>query len=190
METGSPTKYFRVPASFQVIIEPLASEEQRKERELEISFPSPHSSLRSTLETQVRGGDMDLKNQELISRAFELLLSMEQRLHRLEDFLIRREKGEKPRIYHWVKGEIGGEGCLIDLPSESSVSLAEVVGLDILLPCVPEYRIQMVGEVTGLENSQAEIRFLKIHPQDLEQVFRFIRQRERELIRQAQAPSA
>lgn len=189
-QENSP-QYFRVPAQVQLIVEPLPTEESRKQKELELSSPNPHSSFREALETQVRAADMPPRNQELLSRTFELLLSMEQRLHRIEDFIYRKERGEPARLYSWASIEIGGETCLIPKSFLNNLKAGDVFALDLVLPCVPEFRCQFLARYDSEKNEKVLCHYVKIHTQDQEQIYRFVRQREREIIRESQkAPTS
>jgi len=176
------TAFYTVPAQFQIVVEPLKTPESIEQKELLLSRPSPFSSLRLSLENQIRAGDQSMGNKELVTKAFELLLSVEQRLNRVEEFLSHKERGKSVPLYQWVQGSIGAGALNFTLPEGQNAD-AQVLWVDLLLPSVPEYRVQLLANVTDRSGTMLNCSFRKIHDEDREQIFRFVRQREREIIR-------
>ncbi|TVQ79905.1 MAG: hypothetical protein EA369_03925 [Bradymonadales bacterium] len=175
---------FMVPATIQGVFEELKTEDQRLSRERDFSRPSPFSAMRLALETQIQSGDFGSKDKELVIRAFEILLSIEQRTARIEEFLLKRERGEKTPLFQWLSVKLSGEACVLQLSDRPRFKVGALFWLDFLLPSVPEYRIRCIAELASQVECDYQLVFRQIHPEDQEQIYRFVRQREREIIRQ------
>ena len=80
------------------------------------------------------------------------------------------------------------------MPTEflKEVEKGSVFALDLILPCVPEFRCQLLARFDSEKEGKAECHYVKLHSTDQEQIYRFVRQREREIIRDSQkkAPSS
>lgn len=183
-------QYFKVPCNIKMRFEKISEDELLKLKDFRLR-PSPISSLRTQLEHEVRGLDLPDRTKAMIERHFSILLHIDQRLSRIEDVLAHENaSGPKPPAYNQELAEIGGEGMVIQTEKASDYKADELVFLDLLLPAIPEQKIEAVGRVQASEaQNQLNLRFEALHQDDKEALYRFVRFREREILRERSVSS-
>jgi len=174
----SDQNYFKVPTSLRM----------RTRRFLAKGPLTPFvlSTIRADLELQLQSANLASEEKELTQRMFELVLGVDLRLRRMEeqlDTLINQDTGNFEK-FKSVSMELGAQGFLVkksDWPFPKTDSLE---AFEFLLPLVPEWsflaRIQ--EEPQGPADSY-HFRFHEIHADDQEMIHRYVRSRERELLR-------
>lgn len=177
--------YFRVPCEIQIRARVIDQAEFEMFQKVTLR-PSPVASLRSEIESLMRVSSLDESLRGVIANAFSLMLNIDQRLDRIEEDLSLFIQGKKEHItpYEWTRVELGAEGFLAQLAQLPKLTMGDLVLVDFLLPSFPEQRI--VAAVKVVEDSNPEevhFRFECLHDEDLEGIFRFIRSREREILR-------
>lgn len=184
-KSSSEPSYFRVACEFQVRARKIDEEELRVFEEVSLR-PSPMASIRGEIDTLLRASPLDEGSKSVVDYVVSILLNIDQRLDRIEEDMQNFFRGEKSEIqfYEWVSGEIGGEGCIVEMPEITDANEGDHLIMDLLLPTLPEQRIVAVGQIQQKpEPSKYHLEFKLIHADDKEYLYRFIRSREREILR-------
>ena len=177
-------EFFRVACEFQIRIRKV------EEEELQIFTahglrPSPYSILRTELEGQLSLLPIRDESKNLLEKAFQILINMDQRLERIEEYLEEREgdNGFKLMRYEWVHGDIGAGGFSCEVEGSHSFKSGEALLVDIILPALPDYRFVAAARAVAAEGKKLNCEFAGIHADDREYIHRFVMARERELLR-------
>lgn len=176
--------YFRVPCEFQM--RSRVVDEQERELFKTVSVrPSASLSLRSEVEGLLRGSQLDESLRSVVDYGFALLLNMDQRLERIEEEFSLFVSGQKEKIqqYQWVSADLGAEGLWVPRSVLADAKEGDFLLMDILLPSMPEQRLVATLEWVECREGQAHLLFDGLHKEDEEYLFRFIRSREREILR-------
>jgi len=174
--------YFRVPVFLRV----------RTRRALAKGPLSPSllSTLRADLETQLQACSLDVAEKELTQKLFELVLGVDVRLCRIEEQLetIISKETEKFEKFKGVAMELGAQGFLVNKSDWPFGAEPESTTFEFLLPLVPEWScLARLSLIAGSSDEVFHFRFQEIHGDDREMIHRYVRSRERELLRARKA---
>lgn len=185
ISASSSRDFFRVPCELQLRFRKIDQEELRVFKQFGLR-PSPYSSLRAGIETELSRLMLDSEMKHLLEKAFQILLNIDQRLERIEETLAGQAK-EAPTVqdsHTWVHADLSAGGIAFVPPEKSSVQKGDFVMLDLIFPALPEQRVVCAGRVIheGKEGAVG-VEFTEIHQDDLEFVHRFVLEKEREMLR-------
>lgn len=182
----SDRQYFRVPCDFQIRYTKLSNTEFEV-FESHSTRPSTMSSVRMDIHNLVSTLDLRDGAKSLIEHGVNLLLSIDQRLDRLEENVLKLLLDQKDEYvpYHFVHGEIGAVGMTFETDTIQSLRKGDRLLCDFILPDMPEHRIVAALEVKSLtDEGGVDGEFVSFHHDDQEFLHRFIRSRERQILRQ------
>jgi hypothetical protein len=183
MTENQPRNYFRIACEFQVRFRSIDDEELRVFRNYAMR-PSPHSTLKFEIESELQGMEIRQESKFLFEKAFQLLINIDQRLERIEEQIAQRESSVLPDSYEWVHGDLGAGGLSFGVQSKAIPQSGSTVLVDVILPALPEYRFVAASKVIHSEKKDlVSVEFLAIHEDDREYLHRFVIQREREILR-------
>ena len=183
MTETNDRNYFRIPCEYQIRFRVVNDEELSVFKNYALR-PSPYSSLRTELETQLHAMQIREESKFLFEKAFQLLMNIDQRLERLEEAIHKSSATAIVESYEWVHGDLGAGGVSFTTESKPQAKAGDHLLLDILLPSLPEYRLVAAGKVLHIEKqNQMGVEFVAIHEEDREFIHRFVIQRERETLR-------
>lgn len=176
--------YFRVECEFQYRARRIDPSELEVFRSVSMR-PAPTVGVRNEVETLLRGSDLGEGMKTVVERSMAILMSIDQRLERIEEdiSMIITGQGEKLQAYEWVAAEMGSKGFIAELPQVENPQVGEYILMDALLPTMPEHRIVATMRVDEVDGAAAHFKFDALHAEDEEFVFRFVRSREREILR-------
>src|SRR4051794_5364273 len=94
--------FYRVPTEFQIRIKRLSPAELEVFQSFALR-PSAYAGLRTEIETQIQSLEIREESKNLFQRAFSLLLSIDQRLERLEESVQNAalKEGSTIEAYEW-----------------------------------------------------------------------------------------
>src|SRR5665213_2690546 len=138
MEEDKNRNYFRVACELQVRFLVIDEAELQVFQNYAIR-PSPYSSLRYELENQLQSMDIREESKFLFEKAFQLLISIDQRLDRVEEQMQLHRAGTKsiPDSYEWVHGDLGAGGLAFSTETKLDVKVGDILLIDALLPSLP-----------------------------------------------------
>lgn len=179
-------EYFRVPAELQLRFRKATADELKVFKEFGLR-PSPYSTLRMSIENELNRTSMGEEAKLLLEKAFRILLNIDQRIERIEEF-IYNQKSDAPEIqesHEWVHADVSAGGIAFTPPKDKELQKGDFVMLDMLFPSLPEQRVVCSGKVVHAEpkNMHIGIEFESIHDDDREFIHRFVTEREREILR-------
>jgi len=177
---------FRVSCELQLRFRKIDAEELRVFRAYGLR-PSPYTSLRMGIEAELNRLSLEGGNRNLMERAFQLLLNIDQRLERLEE-MIQIQTSKEPVIretHEWFHAELSASGFSVILAKDLNLKSGDDLMMDMIFPSFPEQRIVCSGKILALSsaNGMANIDFMDIHKDDREFLHRFVMEREREILR-------
>lgn len=177
---------FKVSCELQLRFRKVDAEELRVFKEFGLR-PSPYTSLRMGIETELNRLSLQGENRILLEKAFQLLLNIDQRLERMEEF-IQNQNGKEPMIrerHEWFHADLNASGLAFIPMKDSKLSSGDTLMLDMIFPSFPEQRIVCSGQVMSAagKNNAVQVNFVDIHQDDREFLHRFVMEREREILR-------
>lgn len=184
-ESESTRDYYRVPCDMQVRYKKIGAEEADLFKAYAIR-PSSHSSLTQEIDLQVQQSSFSAEAKFLFEKAFQILLSIDQRLDHLEERLNSDQSGitDIEMTYEWATGDLSASGIGLRLQSPPSVQAGDKILLDVVLPALPEHRFVATAEVAHTkEKNEIGLNFISIHEDDREFLHQYVRKREREILR-------
>lgn len=175
--------YFRVPCEFQLRYRKI--DENELEHFRSALRPSPYSTFRMNLENQLASMGIQEESKVLLEKAFQLLINMDQRLERLEEQIqgLKIKDDMNTQQYEWRAGDLGAGGISFDDQDHADMKQGDAVVLDVILPSMPEYRFVSAARVSHVNSDGLGFEFIEIHSDDQEYIHRFVRSREREILR-------
>lgn len=183
MADNQPRNFFRIACEYQLRFRVIEKEELQVFQNYAMR-PSPHSTLKYEIESQLQTMEIRQESKFLFEKAFQLLINIDQRLERIEEQLTQRENHSIKENYEWVHGDLGAGGLSFHGRSENLPAADSIILVDVILPSLPEYRFVAASRVVP-SNRQGilSIEFISIHDDDREFLHRYVIQREREMLR-------
>lgn len=173
--------FFRVPAVVKMRQQPTGHKTLR---------PFVLSSVRSEIEMHLHSSSLDKNDKLLTEKMFELVLGLDLRLQRIEeqlDAVLNQALEQYPRWFS-VALDLGAEGFYVkksDWPFKAQPDAS--LNIEFLVPVVPEWPFQAILSTRPSKNSEYwHFGFEEIHYDDREMIHRYLRIRERELLRARQ----
>ncbi len=181
----SAESYFRLSVQLKI---------RRKEIQLRAAArPNSLSSTRSDIEMQIHEADLGKEEKVLAERLFDVLLGLDIRLQRLEEQVGALLSGNPKsyEVFREIPMELGAEGIVVSKEVwPFGEALEKGDGFEIVLPFVPEWPFQtslQMAESVGVDSYH--FRFKHIHKDDQELIHRYLRVREREVLRARRSES-
>lgn len=178
-------EYFRVPCELQVRFRKVNDEELKLFKQYGLR-PSPYTSLRMTIEQDLQRLSIREESKTLLEKAFQILLNIDQRLERLEEYL-QGQNSDAPEIkesHEWVRADLSAGGIAFIPSKEKDLKIGDDLMLDLLFPSLPEQRVVCAGKVVHIQSDgNIGIDFSEIHQDDQEFIHRFVIEKEREVLR-------
>lgn len=176
--TDHDRNFYRVPCEFQIRFRPIGEDELKIFRSFAMR-PSPHSSLKAEVDTQISAINIRDESKALFEKAFQILLNIDQRLERIEEQLIPGH-AKVVENYDWIRGDLGAGGLAFRLETEKTPQLGAKLLMDMILPSMPEHRIVSAVEVSHIDSDgKVGMEFIAIHEDDREFLHHFVIARER-----------
>lgn len=174
--------YFKVPCEIKWRVKSLNPQEFNEKAKSGVAL-GHLASFRSDLDTQLRSTSLKGPEKVLMEKAFELLMSIENRLDRVEEFISTLSKESTSSFVPYQSSliELGAAGFI--LQEQEWKGPMECLEVEMLLPAVPEYRLRVLVRQVQRVGGFWHFRFEALALDDEEAVHRYIRQRERELLR-------
>ncbi|MBN8555759.1 MAG: hypothetical protein J0L93_09970 [Deltaproteobacteria bacterium] len=175
---------FRVACEFQVRFRTIEESELEVFRSYAMR-PSAYSALKSQIENQLSAMAIRDESKNLLEKAFQILLNIDQRLERIEEQMYNPDSSKYKILenYDWVHGELGAKGLSFSHEKTKSVKVGDLLLLDLILPSLPEQRMVAALKVSSLANDYIDGNFVAIHDEDVEFLHRYVIAREREMLR-------
>jgi hypothetical protein len=169
--------YFRVSSVLRV---------RKKSETGGVLRPLGLASIRSEIEMHLHSSGMDKEEKLLTEKMFELILGTDLRLQRIENQLeaVLSNNSQKYEAFMTVPLELGAEGFVVKKSAWPFGPVEAELALDILVPVVPEWPLQVKVQQAKWDSEDSwHFRFSEIYNDDREMIHRYLRIRERELLR-------
>ncbi len=182
---GIDRESFRIACELQIRFRKIDGEEARVFREFGLRT-SPYTSLRSTFEIELNRLDAPTEMKGLLEKAFQVLLNIDQRLERIEEF-VQGQQAEASTIkdsFEWVHADLSPGGIAFAPSKGVDIKEGDLLMMDMLFPSLPEQRVVCSGRVVHKGKLGAVgVQFDQIHQDDQEFIHRFVLEKEREVLR-------